>query len=80
MAIPNGIKNGMEDNLLNRRSVHEMIKRFQQVPGMHNGWNGNNQVNGHEKNLQNHHSGQSQGATTNGWHKNDGDFFCYVML
>ncbi|XP_076394424.1 ankyrin repeat domain containing protein 6 diego isoform X1 [Megachile rotundata] len=23
-----------------RRSVHEMIKRFQQVPGMHNGWRG----------------------------------------
>lgn len=23
-----------------RRSVHEMIKRFQQVPDMHNGWPG----------------------------------------
>lgn len=23
-----------------RRSVHEMIKRFQQVPNMHNGWRG----------------------------------------
>ncbi|XP_012278218.1 ankyrin repeat domain-containing protein 6 isoform X2 [Orussus abietinus] len=56
-----------------RRSVHEMIKRFQQVPGMHNGWKGARP--GSSEPTSPDHSQcsqgqrlQPQGALGNGWH------------
>ncbi|XP_034949834.1 ankyrin repeat domain-containing protein 6 [Chelonus insularis] len=54
-----------------RRSVHEMIKRFQQVPGMHNGWRGPRSVSSEPTSpdnsscLQNRLQTQGQ---SNGWH------------
>lgn len=55
-----------------RRSVHEMIKRFQQVPGMHNGWRGPRSVSS-EQTISPDHSQcsqrvQPQGTSSNGWH------------
>ncbi|KAK2577474.1 hypothetical protein KPH14_003574 [Odynerus spinipes] len=56
-----------------RRSVHEMIKRFQQVPGMHNGWRG--QRSGSSEPTSPEHSQcsqnkrvQPQGGVGNTWH------------
>ncbi|KAK0159713.1 hypothetical protein PV327_010799 [Microctonus hyperodae] len=58
----------------NRRSVHEMIKRFQQSPRMHNGWNGARSISSevttspdHSQSSQNHRI-QPQGTSSNGWH------------
>ncbi|XP_014481855.1 PREDICTED: ankyrin repeat domain-containing protein 6 [Dinoponera quadriceps] len=39
-ADENKIGDGNTTEWSGRRSVHEMIKRFQQVPDMHNGWRG----------------------------------------
>ncbi|XP_076163228.1 ankyrin repeat domain containing protein 6 diego isoform X1 [Ptiloglossa arizonensis] len=56
-----------------RRSVHEMIKRFQQVPGMHNGWRGPRSGSSeptspeHSQCSQNQRV-QPQGGVGNGWH------------
>ncbi|XP_015606320.1 ankyrin repeat domain-containing protein 6 isoform X3 [Cephus cinctus] len=55
-----------------RRSVHEMIKRFQQVPGMHNGWRGPRSRSSepaspeHGQTLVNQRV-QPQGGLGNGW-------------
>lgn len=57
-----------------RRSVHEMIKRFQQVPGMHNGWRGARSVSSEPTTSPDHSQCsqgqrvQPQGIATNGWH------------
>ncbi|XP_044014409.1 ankyrin repeat domain-containing protein 6 [Aphidius gifuensis] len=55
-----------------RRSVHEMIKRFQQVPGMHNGWRGPISVSSEQTiSPANSHCSQRvqpQGTSSNGWH------------
>ena len=57
-----------------RRSVHEMIKRFQQVPGMHNGWRGTRSVSSEPTTSPDHSQCsqgqriQPQGIATNGWH------------
>lgn len=37
-----------------RRSVHEMIKRFQQVPDMHNGWRRICSAGGEQASLDEH--------------------------
>ena len=61
-----------------RRSVHEMIKRFQQVPGMHNGWRGARSGSSeptspeHSQCSQNQRV-QPQGGVGNGWHGEGND-------
>lgn len=61
-----------------RRSVHEMIKRFQQVPGMHNGWRGTRSGSSeptspeHSQCSQNQRV-QPQGGVGNGWHGEGND-------
>ncbi|KAG7208504.1 hypothetical protein KM043_014727 [Ampulex compressa] len=56
-----------------RRSVHEMIKRFQQVPGMHNGWRGPRSGSSEPTSPEHSQCSQSQrvqpqGGLGNGWH------------
>ncbi|KAK0159927.1 hypothetical protein PV328_007387 [Microctonus aethiopoides] len=58
----------------NRQSVHEIIKRFQQSPRMHNGWNGARSISSevttspdHSQSSQNQRI-QPQGTSSNGWH------------
>ncbi|XP_043274602.1 ankyrin repeat domain-containing protein 6 isoform X2 [Venturia canescens] len=60
----------------NRRSVHEMIKRFQQVPGAHNGgWHPPRSVSSEHTTTSPEHSQcsqglrvQPQGIASNDWH------------
>lgn len=62
-----------------RRSVHEMIKRFQQVPGMHNGWrstrSGSSEPTSpeHSQCSQNQRV-QPQGGVANSW-RGEGNFY-----
>lgn len=57
-----------------RRSVHEMIKRFQQVPGMHNGWRAPRSVSSEQtaspdpSQCSPRQRVQPQGIASNGWH------------
>ncbi|XP_048507375.1 uncharacterized protein LOC105688466 isoform X3 [Athalia rosae] len=56
-----------------RRSVHEMIQRFQSVPGMHNGWRGGQRSGSSEPTSPDHSQSsqnlrvQPQGGIGNGW-------------
>ncbi|XP_076660567.1 ankyrin repeat domain containing protein 6 diego isoform X2 [Halictus rubicundus] len=61
-----------------RRSVHEMIKRFQQVPGMHNGWRGTRSGSSEPTSPENSQCSQNQrvqpqGGVGNGWHGEGND-------
>ena len=68
-----------------RRSVHEMIKRFQQVSGLHNGWKGQRSGSSepvspdHSQCLQNQRV-QPQGGLTNGWHGESGGVYHLYLL
>ena len=80
---PSSLQKDNEENCENwrsspkRRSVHEMIKQFQKVSGMHNGWRG--QLPGSSEPTSPDHSQcsqnqrvQPQGGLTNGWHGENG--------
>lgn len=56
-----------------RRSVHEIIKRFQQVSGMHNGRKSQRDLTESEPPSPNHSPRMApQGGITNGWHRENG--------
>lgn len=67
-----------------RRSVHEMIKRFQQVPGMHNGWRGPRSGSSeptspeHSQCSQNQRV-QPQGGVGNTW-RGEGENLSYTLI
>lgn len=79
------VHQGKDENFENwksspkRRSVHEMIKRFQQVSGMHNGRKSQRDLTGSSEPTSPNRSPcspiqrmQTQNGMTNGWHRENG--------